>query len=82
MRKDNKARETLQAWLDSNGMEYPKEIAKTIEKNGQQHELKKVLGHLWSCTDVLPATYCRQLDIPLGSSYAQAVRSLFKQLKH
>ncbi|MFF0245026.1 hypothetical protein [Streptosporangium sandarakinum] len=31
---------------------------------------------LWNCTDVLPGWGCDMLDIPGGSSYAQAVRSL------
>ncbi|MGP4007429.1 hypothetical protein [Streptomyces sp. 4N124] len=31
---------------------------------------------LWNCTDILPGMDCEDLDIPRGSTYAQAVRSL------
>lgn len=31
---------------------------------------------LWDCTDILPSEYCDDLDLPPGSTYAQAVRSL------
>ena len=82
MKKNNQTRETLQSWLDSNGMDYPKELTKFVQKDGQAYELKKVLGHLWNCTDIVPASYCRQLDIPIGSSYAKAVRELFRNLNH
>ncbi len=33
----------------------------------------KLLEALEDCSDVLPAVYCDQLDIPKGSSYADAV---------
>ena len=80
MKQNNQTRETLQFWLDSNGMDYPKEIARFIQKDDRSYELKKILGHLWNCTDIVPARYCEQLDIPIGSSYAKAVRDLFKSL--
>ena len=35
-----------------------------------------LLGALWNCTDVLPSGCCEALDMPHGSSYAQAVQSL------
>jgi hypothetical protein len=73
--------ETLQSWLDCHGMDYPAEIEKNIEHNGVQVPLKSVLGHLWNCADIMPSMYCDQLDLPKGSTYAQAVRSLFKELK-
>ncbi|MGP4111346.1 hypothetical protein ACTWP5_10560 [Streptomyces sp. 4N509B] len=34
---------------------------------------------LWDCTDILPGDDCALLDIPRGSTYAQAVRSLAKR---
>lgn len=33
-------------------------------------------GHLWSCTDILPRNACDDLDIPPGSTYAQAARQV------
>lgn len=31
---------------------------------------------LWNCTDIVPRMTCAELDLPQGSTYAQAVRSL------
>jgi len=31
---------------------------------------------LWNCTDTLPGWECQELDLPRGSTYAAAVRSL------
>lgn len=33
-----------------------------------------VIGMLWNCTDILPGDCCDILEIPAGSTYAQAVR--------
>lgn len=38
-------------------------------------------GQLWDCTDTLPAGDCESLDLPRGSTYAQAARSLRRQLR-
>ncbi len=53
----------------------------TVDHNGQQKNLDWLLGQLWRCTDVLPAGYCDQLDIPKGSTYAQAVREIKGRLE-
>ena len=45
-----------------------------MEHDGVDRSLDWLLWQLWHCTDVLPAGYCDQLDIPKGSTYAQAVR--------
>jgi hypothetical protein len=37
--------------------------------------------HLWNCTDILPGTHCNDLDLPPGSTYAQAVRLLDRNTK-
>ncbi|MEU6388793.1 hypothetical protein [Streptomyces sp. NPDC046939] len=37
---------------------------------------RKDWGRLWNCTDILPGCICDSLDLPRGSTYAQAVRSL------
>jgi hypothetical protein len=63
-------REALQQSLDS---DTPAKQFR-VEHNGQKKALGWLLGQLWHCTDVLPAGYCDQLDIPKGSTYAQAVR--------
>jgi hypothetical protein len=33
-------------------------------------------GQLWSCTDCMPGYACAELDIPSGSTYAQAARHI------
>lgn len=33
-----------------------------------------LLGRLWNCTDCMPRSLCAMLDMPQGSTYAQAVR--------
>jgi hypothetical protein len=33
-------------------------------------------GQVWSCTDTLDGADCQMLDIPRGSSYAQAARDI------
>ncbi len=35
-----------------------------------------LLGQLWNCTDIMPSDLCQSLDLPPGSTYAQAVRRL------
>lgn len=35
-----------------------------------------LLGQLWNCTDILPSEVCAALDMPEGSTYAQAVRQV------
>jgi hypothetical protein len=36
---------------------------------------------LWNCSETLPGWACSDLDIPRGSSYAQAVRQLHDELE-
>ena len=72
MHKAGHLREALQDYLDADvpASEF------TLDHDGQERGLDWLLGQLWNCTDVLPAGYCDQLDLPKGSTYAQAVRHL------
>jgi transcriptional regulator with XRE-family HTH domain len=38
-------------------------------------------GQLWNCCDIMPSGLCQELDMPLGSTYARAVRSLRRASK-
>ncbi|MDP9165814.1 MAG: hypothetical protein M3O32_07105 [Actinomycetota bacterium] len=38
--------------------------------------LARLAGLLWNCTDVMPSGLCEDLELPAGSSYAQAARKL------
>ena len=46
----------------------------TIKLDDEPKPLEWLLGQLWNCTDILPGTYCNELEIPQGSTYAMAVR--------
>jgi hypothetical protein len=61
-------REPFQAWLGSYEPDRLHEI--------DIRPVASLLDALADCTDVLPADYCDQLDIPKGSTYAQAVEVL------
>ncbi len=49
----------------------------TVEADTVTHRLT---GRLWNCTDILPGEYCDALEIPRGSTYAQAARYLREAL--
>ena len=44
-------------------------------------EAKEILGALWNCTDILPGGECNALELPRGSTYAMAVRSIMRDIK-
>lgn len=39
-------------------------------------EMRRLAGLLWSCTDIMPRALCATLDLPQGSTYAQAARAI------
>jgi hypothetical protein len=61
-------REEFQEWLDS----YELDRLADIDPGSKP----SLLDALAECGDVLPADYCDQLEIPKGSTYAQAVSEL------
>jgi len=71
----SRLRETLQEWLDSYE---PDRLSKM-----EVEPVADLLNALENCGDVLPAPTCDQLEIPKGSSYAEAVENLRRrQGKH
>ena len=46
------------------------------ERMNEDERLWWLSGQLWNCTDVLPVFYCDKLDLPQGSTYAQAARRI------
>ena len=46
----------------------------TVIIDDEEKPLLWLCGQLWNCTDVLPNGDCSLLDVPSGSTYAQAVR--------
>jgi len=76
---ENAAREKGQAWYDEKvraSREEFQEWLDSFEPNGCPKECPERFVGLEQCDDILPADYCVQLEIPRGSSYAQAVASL------
>ncbi len=44
--------------------------------------MRRLIGRLWNCTDIMPSMLCAELlDEPAGSTYAQGVRSLHQYLR-
>lgn len=39
-------------------------------------DFERLIGQLWNCTDTMPSDLCDELDLPVGSTYAQGARSL------
>jgi hypothetical protein len=61
-------REQFQEWLDSYESDRLKEL--------DIRPVASMLDALSTCGDVLPADYCNQLEIPKGSTYAQAIEEV------
>lgn len=49
--------------------------------HGRRWTLRSLLGQLWNCTDIVPWEICCDLDLPSGSTYAQAVRDMKRRLE-
>jgi len=64
-------RDAFQEWVEEGDQE-----RKTVIIDDEKKPLNWLLGQLWNCTDILPGCDCMLLDIPSGSTYAQAVRSI------
>lgn len=54
------------------------EFQDAIDSDG---EYKHLIGKLWNCTDCMPASLCEDLDLPQGSTYAQGVRKLKREME-
>ena len=63
-------RETFQEFLEGDH--------DRVDVNGEQRGLPWFVEKLADCTDILPAGYCSQLDLPQGSTYGDAVAHLAK----
>ena len=60
----------LRAWFD----EYVETGGPSEEMRGKALTLDWLFGQLWNCVDALPRVVCTGLDLPPGSTYAQAAR--------
>lgn len=53
--------------------------ADAVDVDGEQVGLGWFVERLTGCTDILPAGYCSDLDLPHGSTYGDAVAHLAKE---
>ena len=44
-------------------------------------EAERLLRRMWHCSDTMPPDLCSTLDVPQGSSYAQAAQGLLAERK-
>ena len=49
-----------------------------VDVKGEYPTLAEMVGRLWNCTDTMPSNLCGELDVPIGSSYAQGSRSIHR----
>ena len=52
----------------------------SVDINGEMQPLISVLYQLWDDESKMPTTLCGMLDMPVNSTYAQAVRKLAKKV--
>lgn len=45
-------------------------------RHGHPMPLQWLVGQLWNCPDCFPASACGDLEIPTGSTYGKAVRTI------
>lgn len=69
-------REAFEDWVEG-GMK-----AKTIKVGYEEIPMPPtwLFGVLWNCSDIKPDYLCEYLDLLPGSTYAQAVRQLKREL--
>ena len=72
-------RQALLDTLDSRRGDLPAlPLGSTVEgfHNGRALTWGRLLGMFWNCTDNMPGSYCTDLDVEPGSTYARVARRL------
>jgi hypothetical protein len=68
-------REAFDQWVEQSNA-----TSETVTVEIRHEETTKPIawlwGKLWNCSDTMPGGLCGQLDMHVGSTYAQAVRAL------
>lgn len=67
-------REAFQSWLECD--------ADTLELDDEEVGLNWFVERLTGCTDILPAGYCSDLDLPQGSTYGDAMAHLVREARN
>jgi hypothetical protein len=74
-------------WLDGLDDEFGKNNIASAELASKWKQMTKqerglwLIGKLWNNTSILSSSNCRVLEVPLGSTYARAVRKLKDDLR-
>lgn len=69
-------REAFTEWLRGRAAgEYSGTLNDIITTKDGHYDLKVVITALWDCKDALPEDSCVKAQVPVGSSFAYAVRS-------
>ena len=63
-------RDAFIAWLDEGA------DATEVEIDGNKQSITRLFDQIRDCADILPRVYCDDLEIPQGSTYADAVKKL------
>jgi hypothetical protein len=69
-------RDAFEEWVEARMS--PPEVE--VGWDGRPRPIRWLLGQLWNCSDIMPSWLCDELGMPAGSTYAQAVRSLWADL--
>jgi hypothetical protein len=72
-------RETFQQFLEEH-WQGDAPIPESTRADGETVKVKWLLGHLWHCTDELPGTYAKMLELQGRTTYAAAVRKVREQI--
>ncbi len=79
MRAKGYLRQAFLDTLDSRRADLPTlPLGSVVENRQDGRELTwgRLIGRLWNCTDTVPSSYCTDLGVEPGSSYARVVRML------
>jgi hypothetical protein len=63
-------------WVEQRTVAPEDDDLQTAYIDNEPRSIRWLIGMLWNCTDTLPSGYCDDLDLPRGSTYAQAVRDV------
>ena len=62
--------------MDSSSLQLRNAFLELIENEARGDDACRLVAQLSECTDVLPFEHCEILDLPTGSTFAQAAESV------
>jgi hypothetical protein len=55
---------------------YDSRTRASLQTMSPDEQLRWLCGKLWNCTDIMPGAVCVELEMPPGSTYAQAAQGI------